>query len=103
MEQHFFGELERILLAEPVDDGYVELRIVAARVSSTPSSAVQVDVAWEYRDRRGDFSRPFAAEEVQILANPTYDGTALAFATWVRTELAEHISELIAAGEIGSA
>jgi hypothetical protein len=103
VDQDVIDQLEHLLVTEPVDEDYLDLRIVAARVTSTPSTAVQVDVAWEFRGDTGDFSRPFAAEEVQILANPTYDGTALAFAAWVRTELAEHISELIAAGEMGSA
>ena len=102
MDQEVIDELEHLLVAEPVDEDYPDLRIVAARVSDTPGSPVCVDVTWDCRGSTGDFSRPFASDEVQILANPAYDGTALAFATWVRTELSEHISELIVAGAIPS-
>lgn len=102
MDQEVITQLERMLVAESVDDDYADLRIVAAGVESSQDAPVDVRVSWAFLGRTGQFSRPFAPDEVQILANPAYDDTALAFATWVRTELVEHISELVAAGEFQS-
>jgi hypothetical protein len=99
VDQEVIDQLERMLVAEPVDSDYQELRIVAAQVESSQESPVDVHVSWSFRGHTGEFPRPFAPDEVQILGNPAYDETALAFAAWIRTELAEHISELIAAGE----
>ena len=102
MDQEVITRLERILVLEPVDDDYHDLRVLTARVGRTPDSPVVVDLSWSFHRNTGEFSRPFAPDEVRMLTGPTTDEAALAFATWVRTELVEHISELIAAGEIRS-
>jgi hypothetical protein len=88
-----------MLVAEPVDDDYADLRIATARVETSQDAPVDVRVSWALHGSTGEFARPFAPEEVELLANPAYDDTALAFAAWVRAELVEHISELIAAGK----
>ena len=99
MDRQVIAQLEQLLVAEQVDDDDPDLRIVTARVESTPSSPVHVHVSWAFHGNTGEFSRPFAPEEVQILNDPVADA-ALAFATWFRHELIEHVSELIAAGEV---
>jgi len=93
--------LEHKLVLERVVDDDPELRIAAARAEIVDGSSLQVRVTWSLHGRTGDFSRTFDPVDVQMLTDPTTEETAQAFANWVRWELDEHVSDLIAAGEFG--
>jgi len=99
MDQEPAALLHRILVDHPVDEDRPHLRIVAATIDSVEGAPVRVSVVFDRRGQRGTFVRPFDSVDVQMLTDPTPEQTALAFATWVRLELLEHISDLIASGD----
>jgi hypothetical protein len=91
--------LERKLVRERVVDDDPDLRIAAASAEIGDGPSLEVRVTWSLLGRTGNFDRMFDPVDVQMLTDPTAEETALAFANWVRWELDEHVSELIAAGE----
>jgi hypothetical protein len=100
MDKAFVSRLERRLVEEPVVQDGPRFRILSAVVSAEADYPVCVRVTVLYRGRRLSFDRPFAPDEVGMLTDPTPEETALAFAVWVRHELAEHVSDLVLSGEL---
>lgn len=102
MSEELVGPLRQVLLTGAVDEDLPGLHIDEVAADDDDARLI-VRVVFSEQEQRGDFERIFDDVDMKMLTEATPELTAVAIASWVRLELAEHVSELAAAGRWHSA